>query len=245
MSIPVRRATSRTEPLIAGLDALLRGVVALVWLNLWWTLLTLLGGIVLGIGPATVAAHTVATRWLRGDHELPVARTMITQWRAGWRRAAPPGMVCLLLVISLVSTWMISRGQPAVPAAVTQGIVLLIVLLLLCTLPHLAWVLARTAGEPAVGDPVAEEATAGDATAPHRPLRTSQVFAAAFAVGIGRPVLTLVLLLLGIGWPVLLVAAGWPGLLPLCGASVPIAAGAWCVRRAVPSSTSDPDPSTA
>ena len=36
--------------LLEGLDDLLRRAVQLVWLNLWWVLFTLRGGIVLGIG---------------------------------------------------------------------------------------------------------------------------------------------------------------------------------------------------
>lgn len=222
MSISARSLSSRTDPLVAGLDAVLHRVIQLVWLNVCWLLLTLLGGVVLGIGPATVAAHTVAIRWVRGEQDVAVGRTMWDQWRGGWRTAAPFGPLCLALAVSLGATWWISRGQSPMAAAVTQGLALLLGLLLLCTVPHLAWVITRTqsAGRPRVG----------------------HVFAAALAVGVGRPVLTLVLLLVAIGWPTALIAAGWPGLLPVCGASVPLAAGAWCIERALPRESDRPEP---
>src|SRR5690625_6567273 len=84
-------------------------------------------------------------------------------------------------------------------------------LLMAATLPHLPWV------------------TAFAATAPVR--RLSHVFVTALSVGIGRPILTLVVLVIVLGWPAALIAMGWPGLLPEAGASVPIAACAHCVHR--------------
>lgn len=50
---------SASPSLLAGIDVALAWVVRLVWLNLWWLLLSLAGGIVLGVGPATVAAGEV------------------------------------------------------------------------------------------------------------------------------------------------------------------------------------------
>src|SRR3954447_13607767 len=42
-------------------------------LNLLWLAFTLLGGVVLGVGPATVAAYTLARRHARGEsfHAVP------------------------------------------------------------------------------------------------------------------------------------------------------------------------------
>ena len=67
--------------LLGGVDALLRFVVQLVWLNLWWTLLTLRGGIVLGVGPASVGAHAVASAWARGERDVDVRGTMCARRR--------------------------------------------------------------------------------------------------------------------------------------------------------------------
>src|SRR5699024_3660537 len=73
--------------LVGGLDALLHLVVRLVWLNLWWTLLTLRGGIVLGLGPAGVGAQAVASAWARGERDVDVRATMCARWRSRRRPA--------------------------------------------------------------------------------------------------------------------------------------------------------------
>ncbi|WP_193106760.1 YesL family protein [Brachybacterium sp. FME24] len=199
---------------LAGLDALVHRLVQLVWLNLWWSGLTLLGGVVLGIGPASVGAHAVASAWARGDQDVDVPRTMWAQWRSQWGRSAVIGLLAIALACSLTMTWWLSRGGPPIPSAITQGIVLLTALLLATTLPYLPWVLERI--EPGA-----------------RP-RVSLVAASALAHALSRPVLSVVLVALWIGWPTLLIVAGWPGLLPVLGVGVPFAVSAWCLHRALP-----------
>jgi uncharacterized membrane protein YesL len=202
--------------LLGGLDGLLHRAVQLVWLNLWWTLFTLRGGILLGIGPATVGAHAVASAWARSEEDVDVPRTMADRWRRTRRPASAAGLLALALLTSLTLTWWLSRSQGPVPAAVTQGLVLLAVVLLATALPYLAVVIERTADEDVPR------------------LRLSRLFLTGLALGMSRPVLTAVLIAIWLGWPLALLAAGWPGLLPVLGVGVPVAASAWCLERALP-----------
>lgn len=208
--------------LLGGLDALLRCAVRLVWLNLWWSLLTLRGGIVLGLGPASVGAHAVATAWARGERDVEVRDTMCAAWRAHRRPAAGAGLLAAALLVSLAASWWLSRSQAPIPAAITQGLVLLAALLLAVTLPYLPLVIVRTA----------------DADAP--PARLSRLFATGLAVAMARPILSLALIVIWLGWPLLLLVTGWPGLLPVVGVAVPFAASAWCLERALPRATAPP-----
>lgn len=208
--------------LLSGVDALLHLAVQLVWLNLWWTLLTLRGGIVLGLGPASVGAHAVASAWARGERDVDVRATMCARWRAHRRPASAAGLLSAALLASLAMTWWLSRSQAPIPAAVTQGLVLLAALLLAVTLPYLALVIARSA----------------DAAAP--PARLSHLFATGLALGMARPVLSLALIVIWLGWPLALLASGWPGLLPVIGVGVPFAASAWCLERALPRAAAPP-----
>ncbi|WP_246609700.1 YesL family protein [Nonomuraea rhizosphaerae] len=67
-------------------------------LNLLWIVFTLLGGVILGLGPATVAAYTLARRHVRGES--------IQGWAPFWavyRREFVRGSVLVLPVAALVT----------------------------------------------------------------------------------------------------------------------------------------------
>lgn len=208
---------------LAGLDALLVWVVRAVWLNFWWLLLSLVGGVILGIGPATAAAHTVAAAWIRGEQDVSVPRTMWASWRSLWLLSVVTSLLAMVIVAALATTWLLSRGQSPLLAAITQGMVLLGLILMAVIAPHLMWITARTH---------------------HQHMTVARVYLAALATGVARPVLTLVIFALGAGWPIFLATIGWPGLIPISGAAVPVLCAAWCIRRIVPShfETSDGSP---
>lgn len=198
---------------LAVVDALLQWVIRLVWLNLWWVGLTLLGGVVLGFGPATVAAHTVTTRWVRGDRNVAVGTTMWREWRRHWSRAAVVSVLATALTASLAATWWFAGQQAPIPGAVARALSSVGLLLMAALLPHLAWVVERT------------------------DLTMARTVLAALAAGLSRPLLTVVLLVIGLGWPIALVLSGWPGLLPVLGVSVPMLAAAWCINRVFPATS--------
>ncbi|MGO1480186.1 MAG: YesL family protein [Brachybacterium sp.] len=208
--------------MITRLDGVLQWVVRLVWLNACWLALTAAGGIVLGIGPATLAALDVSRRWMQGETDLPVGRTMWRRWKRGWMIANATTLLALALCGALLSSWWLSRTLPPIPAALTQGPALLGLLLMIVLMPHLLWIAGQDDDGPAP--------------------RLATVFTAALAVGVMRPLLTLALLVAVIAWPLLLIAAGVPGLLPVCGVSVPLAASAWCLHRTVPQICPSPTP---
>lgn len=205
-------AADPARPLRA-VDSVVQWGVRLVWLNLWWSLLTLLGGVVFGIGPATIAAHAVASRWLRGETDLPVAATMWAHWRCQWGRRVLVSLVTAGLTGALALSWWLAGRQTPVPAAITQALTGVGLVLMAVILPHLTWVMDRTQ------------------------LNTGRTILTALAAGLARPMLTLSLILIGLGWPGLLIIAGLPGLLPVCGVTVPLLAGAWCVNRVFPPPT--------
>ena len=193
------------------LDTALQWMIRLIWLNLWWLALTLLGGVLLGFGPATAAGHTVVTRWLRGETDLSVPRTMWQEWRRDWGRRVLVSLIGVGLTTSLALAWWLAGQQAPIPGAVTRAVATVGLILMAATLPHLAWVTERT------------------------DLSTGRTVIAALAAGLGRPILTVSLLVVGLGWPTLLVVTEWPGLLPVAGTSVPLLAGAWCIERVFPS----------
>src|SRR5215467_11653712 len=71
-------------------------VVWAIKLNALWILFTLLGGIALGIGPATLAAYSLARRRSSGEsfHALP-------SFRAAFRREFRRGTLVVLPLVAL------------------------------------------------------------------------------------------------------------------------------------------------
>lgn len=215
MTASAPSASRGPHGLLAGIDVALAWVVRLVWLNLWWLLLSLAGGIVLGVGPATVAAHEVASTWVRGRDVDSVPRSMASTWRRCWWPANRTAVITAAMVGALVLTWLLSRSHSPLLAASAQGVCLMAGLVMVAVTPHLIWLSAAEARERRRGF------TPG----------LARVFTAALAVVVARPILTAALALAWIAWPALLVSTGWPGLLPVCGASVPLLANAWCLAR--------------
>lgn len=115
------------------------------------------------------------------------------------------------LLLGMVASWLVARGQPPIIGGITQAISTVGLLLMLATIPHVTWVSERTLLPPA------------------------HTILTALAVGLRRPILTIAILVIGLGWPLLLIYSGWPGILLLSGVSVPLLLSAWCVNRAFPS----------
>ncbi len=99
-------------------------------LNLLWIGFTLLGGVLLGAAPATVAAHTLARRQIRGE-TVPVVREFGRVWRAEFGRAnvllLPAGLVGGLLWLN----WLLfGAAQDAAGIALAAAVLLAAVLTL-------------------------------------------------------------------------------------------------------------------
>lgn len=99
------------------------GVVWIAKLNLLWLAFTVLGGVVLGAAPATVAAHTLARRRLRGQGGAAVGA-----FASVWRSQFVPANVLLLPVALLAGllgvNWLTFGAAPGAVAAIVAGLVL-------------------------------------------------------------------------------------------------------------------------
>lgn len=115
---PARKAIARSSGLPGG--RLYDAADLLMWLaglNVLVLVFTLLGGVVLGIAPALVAAASVSRARVRGDAQ-PLLRTFAQIWRRELLRAnlllAPFGVVAALLGLNL--TAFADAGGPLVVA---------------------------------------------------------------------------------------------------------------------------------
>lgn len=80
----------------------------LAWLaklNLAWLAATLAGGVVLGLGPATLAAHELVRRRQLGE-SVPVLRTFIAALGATWTRGLAIGLPLEATWVSIAANWL-------------------------------------------------------------------------------------------------------------------------------------------
>jgi len=88
------------------INAVLRGVYRMAWLNVLWVAVTVLGLGVLGFGPASYAMARYVDRWFRLGQTPPVTRTFLAsctelRWRpvlVGWILLAAGGVIAVNLM---------------------------------------------------------------------------------------------------------------------------------------------------
>jgi uncharacterized membrane protein YesL len=86
--------------LLTGIYNLCRWITHFAYLNILWILFTLVGAVVLGIVPSTVAMFVVARKTAMGEEDIPVFKTFWRTYRSEFIRAN--GLGLLLTAIGLI-----------------------------------------------------------------------------------------------------------------------------------------------
>jgi uncharacterized membrane protein YesL len=68
--------------LINKLNSLFSWVTKLAYVNGLWMLFSLVGFIVVGFFPATVAMMTICRKWLNGESEIPIFKTFVKTYKS-------------------------------------------------------------------------------------------------------------------------------------------------------------------
>jgi len=71
-------------------------LLKLCYIQLLWLLFSLLGLIVLGVGPSTYAMFTVLRQWIRGNKDIPIFLTFYQAYRTGFKESALFGLFYLV-----------------------------------------------------------------------------------------------------------------------------------------------------
>ena len=77
-------------------------VTKLALLNLFWLLFSLVGGILLGVFPSTLAMFAVIRQWLQGDTQLSIRKSFWRYYKADFWKGNGLG-ACLSILIGLTS----------------------------------------------------------------------------------------------------------------------------------------------
>lgn len=76
-------------------------VLKLFYIQLLWILFTLLGFVLLGVGPATYAMFFILRQWIRGNTDLPIFKSFLQAYRTGFKESVSIGIFYLISGIIL------------------------------------------------------------------------------------------------------------------------------------------------
>ncbi|MCJ7840849.1 DUF624 domain-containing protein [Lederbergia sp. NSJ-179] len=76
-------------------------VLLLLYVNALWVCFTLLGLIIFGFGPSTVAMYTIFRHWAMGRDDLPVFQTFWNTFKKEFFKANALGIILLLIAYML------------------------------------------------------------------------------------------------------------------------------------------------
>jgi uncharacterized membrane protein YesL len=101
--------------LLGGFYQISEWVMRLAYVNLLWILFTLLGGIIFGAMPATVAAFTIARKWtMDKEEEIPVFKTF---WESYRRDFVKSNLLGLFLLAGGVLLYLYHANLDLLPSA--------------------------------------------------------------------------------------------------------------------------------
>ncbi|MEI3612679.1 YesL family protein [Pseudogracilibacillus sp. SO30301A] len=96
---------------IAGYYKFSVWAMKLAYVNLLWTIFTLLGFGVFGFMPATVAMFSVIRKWNMGEEDIPVFKTFWDSYRKEFFKANGLGIILFIIGYILVIEFQILRQQ--------------------------------------------------------------------------------------------------------------------------------------
>jgi uncharacterized membrane protein YesL len=80
-----------------GIYRLCHGIMNLIYLNLLWILFSVLGLIVFGLFPSTIAMFVVIRKKLRGEEDIPIFKTFWHYYRQEFLKANLMGLVMFMV----------------------------------------------------------------------------------------------------------------------------------------------------
>ena len=80
-------------------------VLLLLYVNALWICFTLLGLIIFGLGPSTVAMYAIFRHWAMGRDDLPVFKTFWETFKREFLKANILGVILLMIAYMLYVNW--------------------------------------------------------------------------------------------------------------------------------------------
>ncbi|WP_407272279.1 YesL family protein [Radiobacillus sp. PE A8.2] len=77
-------------------------IYRLAYLNILWLFFTLLGFIVMGIGPSTLAMYSIMRKWINGEDDFRVFPTFSSFFKTGFKQANVIGLILTIVGLFII-----------------------------------------------------------------------------------------------------------------------------------------------
>ncbi|UOE95405.1 YesL family protein [Alkalihalobacillus sp. LMS39] len=104
-------------------------IVRLAYLNLLWVFFSLLGLVIFGVMPATVATYTVIRKWLRGEVDIPILSTFFQTVKQEFLKANAFGFVLGTIAFIIYFDFvLLQQVQGAIQSFIFASLLILVLL---------------------------------------------------------------------------------------------------------------------
>jgi uncharacterized membrane protein YesL len=91
-----------------ALYSIMEWITRFAYINVLWILFSLVGGIILGFFPSTIAMFAIVRDWLRGNTDLPVFKTFWGYFKKEFWKSNRLGLVIMAIVLLIgIDIWYI------------------------------------------------------------------------------------------------------------------------------------------
>lgn len=108
-------------------------IMRLAFLNILWIFFTLIGLVIIGFFPATIAMFTIVRHWIRGDTDIPILKTFWNTYKKNFLKANTLGVITTIVgyVIYLDLLFFRDMGGPFGGVMLFLSITILILYLMI------------------------------------------------------------------------------------------------------------------
>ncbi len=195
----------RTFDLGTGMYRASEWVMKLAYINLLWILFTLMGLVIFGIVPATIAIFAITRKWIRGEKDTLILSTFLKAYKHDFLKGNIICLAFIIICIIIYCDWLFITNLNGISYEIAMIVLVMIGIIVISTLLYFFPVYV------------------------HFDIKFTQYFKYAFLMVVSYPLITF-LLLIGV-FAVYNLMYFIPGLIPFFGFSILAIVINWIVNQ--------------
>ncbi|MDX8045308.1 YesL family protein [Gracilibacillus sp. S3-1-1] len=124
----------KTPSFVNGLYRFCVWIMKLAYLNILWLFFTLIGLVVLGLGPATIAMFSVTRKWVQGEDDISVSSVFWENYKNNFWKSNMLFYIYFLIIYLLSVYYLLVRELDGIVGSLFIALVLIVTGLILFTI---------------------------------------------------------------------------------------------------------------